>query len=384
MRIILDEPTSIDKLRKVYNDKVTFVTTVKSYPLVKEIIISGDYQGGLKKRRVPVRVGKKIDRAIAAYQEKLVAIWEKHQNKIRELVGFDDRETIEDVEKSIIAEGDVEKAARVTLAQVNQERDSQKRFILRQRYLEQNKNKLLKPELDKMKRELEREAKKSFSQVFRIGKERAQVLTDQELDDNLTTRDKIELKRKDKWNKEFVEGLTDDLWEEYEAILGKQFDNPQDLLDAIAGADKKEKRRLPLFAAAVGSVLLAAGTTAAARAVREDPETGETRPDPIPDPEDGMPIGTAFDGGVWHTRHDNRVCPGCEENDSKWMTHEQFQDEAGTNQCLTRCRCVELFEFDEKPTSSGKIWQGAPGASIKNWPRFKRSTSTGNITKEQE
>ncbi len=383
MRILLDERKTIAELRKVYNDKVTFVLTIKSYPFVKEIVINGDYQSGLKKRRVPVKIGKKVDRAIAAYQEKLVAIWEKHQNKIRELVGFDDRETIEDVEKSIIAEDDVEKATRVTLAQVNQERNPRRRFILRQRYLDQNKNKLLKPEIDKMRRELEREAKKSFAEVYRIGKERAQVLTDQELDNTLTARDRKELKRKDEWNKEFVGGLTDDLWEEYELILGRRFDDPQELLDAIVGAEKKEKRRLPLFAAAVGSVLLAAGTTAAARAVREDPETGEITPDPIPDPEDGMPIGTAFDGGIWHTRHDNRVCPGCEENDAKWMTHEQFQDEAGTNQCLTRCRCVELFEFEDRPVSASKIWQGAPGASIRNWPRFKRSMPVGNITKEK-
>ena len=371
MRIILDEPKPIAELRKVYNDKVTFITTVKSYPLVKEIEIPEDYQNGLKKRRVPVRIGKKIDRAIEEYQAKLIEIWEKYQNRIREIIAFDDRETIEDVEKAILAESDVEKQVRPTLAQVNREKNPRRRFILRQRYLAQNRKRLLKPEIDKLEKELAREAKKSFSRVFMIGKERAQVLTGQQLDDRLTARDRKELKRKDKWNKEFVGGLTADLWQEYEDILGKEFDDPEKLLAAIEGAEKKEKRRLPLFAAAVGSVLLAAGTTAAARAVREDPETGEISPDPIPDPDDGMPIGTAFDGGVWHTRHDNRVCPGCESNDNKWMTHEQFQEEAGTNQCLTRCRCVELFEFDEKPTGASKIWSGTPGADIKNWPRFK-------------
>lgn len=372
MRILLDERKTIAELRKVYNDKVTFVTTVKSYPLVKEVIISGDYQSGLKKRRVPVRVGKKVDRAIAEYQDKLVAIWEKYQKRIQEIISFDDREAIEDVEKSILAENDVEKVVRVTLAQVNQERNSRRRFILRQRYLAQNKDKLIKPEIDKMRKELEQEADSHFSRVFKIGKERAQVLTDQQLDDRLTTRDRKELEAKDKWNKLFVGGLTADLLRRYESILGHKFDEPKELADAIIVAEKKEKRRLPLFAAAVGSVLLAAGTTAAARAVREDPETGRVSPDPIPDPDDGMPIGTAFDGGIWHTRHDNRVCPGCEENDAKWMTHDQFQDEAGTNECLTRCRCVELFEFDEKPTSASKIWRGTPGASIRNWPRFKR------------
>ena len=360
MRIILDVPQPIAELRKVYNDKVTFVTTVKSWPLVKEVIIPNDYQNGLKKRRVPVRVGKKIDRAIEEYQTKLIEIWEKHQNRIKELVRFDDREALE-----------VEKQTHPTLAQVNRERNSQRRFILRQRYLAQNKDKLLKPEIDKLEKELAREAKTSFARVFTIGKERAQVLTGQQLDERLTARDRKELLAKDKWNKKFIAGLTNDLRQDYSRILGSKYDSVEDLIAAMEGADKKEKRRLPLFAAAVGSVLLAAGTTAAARAVREDPKTGAIRPDPIPDPDDGMPIGTAFDGGVWHTRHDNRVCLGCEENDNKWMTHEQFQNEAGTNQCLTRCRCIELFDFEEKPTSSGKIWRGRPGDSIRNWPRFK-------------
>ena len=371
MRLVLDEPTPIDKLRKVYNDKVTFITTVKSYPLVSEIQFSGDYYSALNKRRVPVRIGRKIDRAIEDYQSKLIQIWESNQKDILDVINFDDKTTLEETEKSIL-EGSIEKAKRITLAQVNQERNSVRRFILRSRFIKQEKDRLIKPRVERLKKELQKEAKKHFERVFKIGKERAQVLTDQQLDDALNFRDRRELKAKYIWNEEFVAGLTDDLYAEYAVVLGQTFDNPKDLADAIERVDKRQKRRLPLFAAAVGSVLLAAGTTAAARAVRENPKTGKISPDPIPDPEDGMPIGRAFDGGLWRTRHDKRVCPGCEENDGKWMTHDQFQAEAGTNQCLTRCRCVELFEFEEKPTSAGKIWSGTPGASIKNWPRFKR------------
>lgn len=379
MRLILDEPKPIRELRKAYNDKVAFITTVKAYPLVSEIEFSGDYHGTLRKRRVPVRVGRKVDRAIKGYQDKLVEIWERYQKEIQAIVNFEDHATLEAAEKPR-----VEKADRITLALIDLEKDPSRKLVLRQRFLRQNRERLIKPRIDKMRAELEKESRAHFERVFRIGKERAQVLTDQELDDFITGRDRKELAAKAIWNRKFVGGLTDDLWQEYEVILGTTFETSEELLDAIIGVEKKEKRRLPLFAAAVGSVLLAAGTVAAARAVREDPETGETRPDPIPDPEDGMPIGTAFDGGFWHTRHDNRVCLGCEENDNKWMLHDQFQAEAGTNQCLTRCRCIELFEFDEKPVNASKIWRGTPGASIRNWPRFRRSAESTTLQKQLE
>jgi len=42
---------------------------------------------------------------------------------------------------------------------------------------------------------------------------------------------------------------------------------------------------------------------------------------------------------------------------------------------------VELFELSEKPTSDKDVWRGKPGASIKDWPRFKRSADIEDLRK---
>jgi len=40
---------------------------------------------------------------------------------------------------------------------------------------------------------------------------------------------------------------------------------------------------------------------------------------------------------------------------------EDFAQEAGTNDCLARCRCIELFEPAPKPDSGEEVWQSSPG-----------------------
>ncbi len=375
MRLVLDEPQSIESLRKVYNDRVTFVTSTGSYPLVSEIEFKGDYHSTLRKRQVPAKIGKRVDREVAKYEKKLTDVWDYYQTRINRILRFEDTDLIQEI---LSIEKDTVEKQEITLARVLRERSPQRRFILRQRFLRQNKDRLVRKQLEEMEQELRRVARPPFKSVYKLGKIRGQVLSDQELDDRLTVSDRRILREKDEWNSKFLNKLTGDSWNHYEVLLMKEFDDPNELMDALEGLNKEEKKernRLFLFAAAIGSVLLAAGTARAARDVTTDPKTGEEKEEAVLDEETGIPVGVAYKGGTWHTRHDNRVCPGCEGNDGKWMTNNDFQAEAGTNECLTRCRCVELFELAEKPTSKSAIWRGKPGASIKNWPRFRKSDS---------
>lgn len=332
MRLVLDKPTPIEELRKVYNDKVTFITSVKNYPLVKEIEFHGDYNSALNKRKVPVRVSRLVDRAINRYDRDLKNTWDQHTSKIKALL-------------------------RITDPKQRQQKAQQ--------------------ELTQLNRSLKSNSRPAFEEVYKLGKIRGQVLSGQELDDELTGDDRRILNDREKWNDDYLNGLTDDLWAEIEEITGKKYDDPQDVINALDELDKiqeKQKRRLPLFAAAIGSVILGAGTVATSR----EPEEGL-----IGDAEDFPPL-EEIKGGFWNTKHDNRVCPGCEENDGKWMTVDQFQEEVGTNQCLTRCRCAELFEITERPLAEGQIWQGTPGSSIARWPRFKRVSHSGDIQKRRK
>ena len=66
MRIVLDSPQSIEQLRKVYNDRVTFVSSVSGFPLISELEIAGDYLSALRKRLVPVRVERIFQAAKAS------------------------------------------------------------------------------------------------------------------------------------------------------------------------------------------------------------------------------------------------------------------------------------------------------------------------------
>lgn len=372
MRLVLDEPQPIESLRKVYNDHVTFVTSTSSWPLVSEIQFKGDYQSTLRKRQVPVKVGKRVDREITKYEKKLKKVWDYYQTRINRIIRFEDIKLIRELLRS---NKDTVEKRELTLARVLRERSPQRRFILRQKFLQQNKARLIQSQLDEMKQELQRVSRPAFKTVFKLGKIRGQIQSDQELDDRLTVHDRRLLSEKEEWNSKFLNNLTGDSWNHYEGLLAMKFDEPDELINALEEVEKKERSRLPLFAAAIASVLLAAGTARAARDVTTDPKTGEEQEEAILDEETGIPVGIAYKGGLWHTRHDNRVCPGCEGNDGKWMTNNDFQAEAGTNECLTRCRCIELFELAEKPVNKNEIWRGQPGASIKDWPRFRKSTS---------
>lgn len=335
MRLELDVPQPIEKLRKVYNDKAVFITSTKNYPLVDAIEFTGDYLSVMRKREVPVKVGKQIDKLSRRYEKRLRAIWQEHNGAILAAC------------KAPATE--VEKADAPTLAQVLAEPDPSRQAVLRQRYLKARRDELIRPKIESMKDDLKRAAVPIFAAAFLLGKQRGQILTNQELDDTLTREDQELLAEKKEWNDAFIDKLSDDNYEAYQETLEETYEDDAAFLAAFGKAQEKNDHRLASFAAVAGSVLLAVGMAQATRDVQEiDPDTGEPTGEPKIDPDTGAPIGDVVDGGIWHTSHDENVCDGCEEQDGRWMRVEEFETEAGTNECLTRCRCIELFEVSPR------------------------------------
>lgn len=354
MRIMLDTPQPIEQLRKVYNDRVTFVSSVSHYPLISELEISGEYLSGLRKRLVPVRVGKRVDRLIRRYTRRLERVWRRYQRELLASLRLDHL-------KKFAPAGETEKADAPTLAQVLAETDPSRQQVLYMRYLRARKAQLITPKLDAMREDLNRTAAPMFRNAYLLGKERGQVLTSQELDEELTDEDEALLEEREDQNDEFLAALVDGVSDEYEKALSEDYPTEEALLAALALAHQKQAYRLPKFAAALGSSLLAAGMAQAIRDVQELDEAGRPTGHPRIDEETGLPVGEVVEGGYWHTSHDNRVCEGCERNDGFWMTVEDFQEEAGTNDCLSNCRCIELFEPAPMPEDANRIWTGSPG-----------------------
>src|SRR3989338_2807374 len=351
MRVILDSPQALEKLRKIYNDKVTFVTTTKDYPLVTEVEIPGNYLGGMRKRLVAVRVGKKVDKLIARYAKRLDRIWNRYQKEIVNGLSLDGLH-------KITPENEVEKVDVPTLAQVLSEKDESRQQVLHMRYLKARREKLIKPKLEDMKQELQRTAKPMFESAYLLGKERGQILTNQELSDDMSDEDEELLAEKEDENDEFVLLLVGNAYSDYEAALDEDYDSEAALLAGIGAAHKKQQYRLASFAGTLGAGLLAVGMSQAIKEIQEVDAAGEPTGGVKNDPETGEPLGDIFEGGYWHTSHDDRVCDGCEGNDGAWMTLEDFQEEANTNDCLSNCRCIELFEPATMPEDGEDIWQG--------------------------
>ncbi len=355
MQVRLETPQPLEKLRKIYKDNVTFISSVNSYPLVDTLEFKGDYLSAMKKRSVPVKIGKKVDKEIAKYRSRLTKIWDANQADFLKSI------TLDGLKKSL------NKADDTSLEEIAQEPDSKERTKKYRQYLLDHKDEIIRSGTKELKEDLRNVTSLSFTSVYLLGKNRGQAMTNQELSDDLTKKDRDTLDEKEQWNDDYLDGLTDDLYNNYVDALGEDYDSDDELLDTLKGVGDSERSRLPLFAAAVGSVLLAAGMRSAADDVRQvDPETGELTDEPVLDPDTDLPIGDVITGGVWHTSQDDSVCDGCDDEDGQWMTWDEFEQEAGTNDCLTRCRCIELFEPSDEPQDEEK------------------SVKSGSLTKQDE
>jgi hypothetical protein len=175
-----------------------------------------------------------------------------------------------------------------------------------------------------------------LEEAFRVGKERGQGLTGQPLDDEISESDREDLleiieEHTDYFNNFITEDLREALLESIEG----DYPTEDDYFESIEQVMDSNQSRLLMYAL-TALTAFASGFVSAAK--EADPDVGEI----------------LYEGGFWRTYRDDRVCSGCEENDGKWMTLEEFLHEYQTNECLTNCRCGELFELAAHPEEAGE------------------------------
>jgi len=310
MRIYLDEPTPIEKLREEFNDSVTYITSTTQYPLVEAIEFSGGIQKALKRRIVPLDAKRKIDRALQGLDNKLRDEWNK-------------------VKATILSEEGVRK---FTKAEFESDDRPEKKSIVQKHLAE-------------LALAFSLAASNSFDRLYQIGKERGQGLTGQPIDDELSPEDKEEIESLiEEHQEKFDNFVNNDLYAEFAGVIDGEYPDEVAYSEALEGVMDKKLSRLDMYAmAALGAFSLGFSESVKAASTEE----GEVE----------------YEGGYWHTVQDDKVCDGCEGNEGVWMTLDHFATEYQTNECLTNCRCGELFEPaphpDDESEKMMKVWDEA-------------------------
>lgn len=286
MRLNFDSPITLEQARELYNDNVKFITSTNSYPNISSIEFEVDPKDIFKRKAIDPKVTKQADKIVNRYTKTIENIWDYIFNKIKE-------DLTEGVEKQ------------VTIS-------DRRRATARGRIKE-------------LRRRLLSEARSRFEDSFRLGKLRGQVISNQELDDDLSQSDQDKINERMDQNEAFLAAFALDLDKSLDVLLDREFDNNIELEEAITEEIQKPKKsRAKMYALAALGIIVA-GTIAAIKDADED--LGHFKPT----------------GGRW-TIHPSEgqggpVCPGCLENSGKWMTVDEFDKEYQSNDCLTNCRC---------------------------------------------
>jgi len=273
-----------------------------------------DIQKALRRRIVPLDVKKKVDRLLKKYQHDLTKKWIDRTRAIT------NDTTVTKFQKA---------------AHPYEVEDA-----------EQKKSKL-KKHLGKLYLGLSAGASPYFADFYKMGKERGQGLTGQPLDDELSADDNVALQELIEENDGYLDNfINSDLYDAYSEIFDNEYDTEEDFTDALDGVASGNEARLLMYAMA-GLGALAVGFSSAVQ--EADITDGEIE----------------YNGGFWHTAHDDNVCDGCEEQEDHWMTWDEFENEYQTNDCLTNCRCAELFEPAPSPDDSEK-YADSPSKAARN------------------
>jgi len=296
MIIKFDKPILLEKARETYSDCVKFITTTESYPNVFGVEFDCNPRLIFKKDTISPKVTKQINKIIKRYENKITRNWNRSFKTI----------------KSILTSS-VEK---------------QESFII----LDEQKQKALS-EVDSLYDDFETSAEKPYTDAFKLGKMRGQVLSDQEIDDTLMDEDNEEIKNYLLENKEYLSRFGEDTKKDLIALMDLPYEDQTQLEAALeTKVQKPKKARALLYAMAVLG-LLVAGTIVALKQAKE--ERGER----------------VIRGGVWTSHPDEgmggEVCEGCLDNIGKWFDLDDFWDEYQNNNCLNRCRC-DLRYMEER------------------------------------
>lgn len=287
MIIKFDKPIPIEEAREKYNDTVKFITSTETYPGITGVEFDCEPERIFKRRAIDPKIKKQSDKILAKYEKKISRLWNKTFKEIKGTVA-----TLQKQDKVV-----------VTPEQKAQAKEA----------------------ITDMKQGLQSEAQKRFEEAYTLGKIRGQIITKQEVDDDLTDEDYEAIEWYTENNDKFLTGFMDELGSELDSILDGEYESYEDLQDAVDEKlrDSKKARALMYALAALG--LVVAGTT---RAVTEaDEAQGHFKPE----------------GGIWTVHPDEgkggEICPGCLDNAGKFFTNDEFEEEYQSNDCLTNCRC---------------------------------------------
>jgi hypothetical protein len=147
-------------------------------------------------------------------------------------------------------------------------------------------------------------------------------------DYSLAESDEQALKKEGDDEDEYLVAFLSKMRQQYKDVIdgnveytgnGYVFDSPAEVGDVLRGIGESAASRLDLHGMAAPESSMIAGLVAS-----------------------GLAAG--YLGGVWHTLHDNVVCPDCRSMDGHWMTMEQFKANYKNTLCDGSCRCGEQFE----------------------------------------
>jgi hypothetical protein len=288
MIIKFDKPVSLEEIHKLYNDNVKFITSTETYPAVDSIEFDIDPRYIFKRKLVSPKVTKKANKILKAYNTKIETLWSTAFQSVKESI-----RNLNKAEKIDIT--DEQKAT--TFAIIGALKDG-----------------------------LQEEATNQFTEAYKLGKIRGQVLSDQEIDDELDDEDQKNVDDRLAENEEYLAVFSNDLQNDLDRLyMEGPFDSYEELDDLMTQeVEKPKKSRALMYAmAALGLVVLGM-----IRSLKQaDPELGEVK----------------IRGGYWTVHPDEgqggEICAGCRKNSGKWFTLAEFEKAYQNQNCLTHCRC---------------------------------------------
>lgn len=303
--VYLENPVSIYELQKTYHDDVEYISDTSIFPLVTGIMYSGKLHKAIKGKLQPKDVKEKIETLLDSYKKNLFTVWNDHISQINSKL---------DVKK-------VQKA--------DDESDSDK----------EKKKQVIAGILATLGANLAGTALDYYKQAYLLGKERGVSISGQDFKEGISEEAGKQINDLNSGNQDYLRGFMNDLETKYSDAIDTEYANDQAEENALAAVSTASESRLGLYVTAILSALaygLTDGILEGQDSAREDAEdNGEELPDEVT-------------GIIWITNHDDAVCDGCADNDGKFFTFDEFEEEYQNNECLTRCRCAESSE----PTTS--------------------------------
>lgn len=194
-----------------------------------------------------------------------------------------------------------------------------------------------------------------YRKAYLLGKERGISISGEEFRAAINDEATNKLSSLADTNRDYLDGFMKDLNDKFNDTIDQEYESKETEVEAIKRVAAGAEARLALYVTAILGAF-AFGMTDGIKEGEEEKEPGEAE----------------VTGIIWTTNHDDAVCEGCAENDGKFFTLEEFENEYQNNECLTRCRCAEVSEPTTAPADhfarSARVKdlaKGGPGPAVR-------------------